>query len=181
MKTEVSSAPCAPPLSAEQVAWIESLIGRPWRLGAEGPDLYDCWSLTRLVQRRLFGRAVPRVVLPEGTSRRAIADLLASHPGRALWRRVARPVNGGPVEMCSVQMPLHVGTWLDLDGGLVLHCCEGPGVSLDSLIKLRALNWRGFRFYDWAGGPLARSRGRGPAGAGKDAGAPPAPRSGRKR
>lgn len=131
--------------------FVEGLLGRPWRLGAQGPEAFDCWSLFRLIQREAFGREVPLVELPADTPRAAVSALLATHPGRSLWRPVARAVHGGAVEMTSVRTPLHVGVWLAIDGGLVLHCAEPAGITLDPLLALQAQGWRRFRFHDWAG------------------------------
>lgn len=32
---------------------VNDLIGKPWRLGARGPDAFDCWGLTREVLQRM--------------------------------------------------------------------------------------------------------------------------------
>lgn len=136
---------------AALIAFVESLLGRPWKLGAQGPQAFDCWSLLRHVEQVAFGRALPMVVLPERSPPDRIAEALASHPKRALWRQALAPSHGGGVEMSSVKVPLHVGVWLDIDGGLVLHCAAGVGVAADSLLALKALGWSGFRFYDFVG------------------------------
>lgn len=39
--------------------WSSAFVGRPWALGAEGPDAFDCWGLVREVQRAVFGRELP--------------------------------------------------------------------------------------------------------------------------
>lgn len=135
----------------ELSSFIESLLPCRWELGAEGPEAWDCWSLFRHVQKELFGRDLPRVVVPRGTPIAATSALLAEHPGRALWRQVPEPAHGGAVEMRSVKTPRHVGLWLAADGGLCLHCAEPAGVALDSLLALKALSWRGFRFYQFVG------------------------------
>lgn len=135
------------------IAFVESLLGRRWKLGAQGPDAFDCWSLLRHVERVAFGRELPLVVMPPKASPDLVAQALATHPKRSLWREAPRPSHGGGVEMTSVKAPLHVGVWLDLDGGLVLHCAAEVGVALDSLVTLRAMCWGRFRFYDFVGEP----------------------------
>jgi len=138
------------PSLAAVAAFTDSVIGKAYELGEEGPGAYDCWSLFRLAQRELFGRETPRVVLPKGTSLDGIASALASHPGRALWRPVPGPVHGGGVELMSVRTPLHVGLWLEVDRGQLLHCAAPAGVQLNTLPELRALGWRILGFHDWA-------------------------------
>jgi hypothetical protein len=43
---------------------INDLIGKPWRLGARGPDAYDCWGLVREVLQRMR----PGLPLPDWAS-----------------------------------------------------------------------------------------------------------------
>lgn len=138
-------------LTHDQIAFVESLLGRPWKLGAQGPDSYDCWSLMRSVQARLWGRDLPLVQMPAGAGPELIAAALAQHPGRRWWQPVEAPIGGDGVEMVHVKHPRHVGIWLEEDGGLVLHATDPAGVTLDSLVALRALGWRDFRFYRWVG------------------------------
>lgn len=138
----------------ELIRFVEGLLGRPWKLGAQGPEAFDCWSLLRHVEAQAFGRDLPLVALPENTRPDRVAAALAGHPKRSLWRQVPRPSHGGGVEMTSVRTPLHVGVWLELDGGLVLHCAAGVGVSLDSMLALRAMGWNGIKYYDFVGDPL---------------------------
>jgi len=130
---------------------VESLLEKPWKLGAQGPEAYDCWSLVRHVQRALFGREVPIVELPETTAPHRIARLFETHPGNALWREAPRPSHGGGVLLSSAKSPLHCGVWLQVDGGVLLHCAEGVGVCADDLLKLKALGYYNFRFRDWIG------------------------------
>ena len=43
---------------------VNDLIGKPWRLGARGPDAYDCWGLVREVMQRMR----PGLPLPDWAS-----------------------------------------------------------------------------------------------------------------
>ena len=40
-----------------------------WELGGKGPDTFDCWSMTQLIQYCLFGRVLREVDLGNGASR----------------------------------------------------------------------------------------------------------------
>jgi 6-phosphofructokinase len=91
---------------------LGSILGKPYRLGAQGPQEFDCYSATRFVQRELFGRAMPAFTMPETAGRWAIASVIAVHPERMQWREIARPCEGALVTMARNTQGYHIGTWL---------------------------------------------------------------------
>ena len=113
-----------PSTPAPDVAWITKYLGRAYARGAEGPDAYDCWTLFRAVQAEL-GRSVPPIMVASDVSPGALVELFTHSPTRALWLPIAAPVHG-----CGVvgHRPLHVGVWLDVHGGGVLHATSECGV-----------------------------------------------------
>jgi len=100
-------------------------IGIPWEAGAQGPKAYDCMAFFRHVQKEHFGINVPQIIAPDYDDQFAIADLFGTHPEREKWTAIDKPVHGCAV---MIRRPMHVGTWLDVDGGGVLHCTRGIGV-----------------------------------------------------
>lgn len=100
-------------------------IGIPWQAGADGPDAFDCMAFFRHVQARHFGVDVPRVVVPDYDDAAALVSLVGRHEERRRWPQIEIPKHGCGV---IVRTPLHIGTWLDIDGGGVLHCVRGAGV-----------------------------------------------------
>lgn len=104
-------------------------IGLPWKAGAQGPDAFDCMAFFRHVQREQFGIEVPAVIAPDYEDANALADLMSHHPERQRWLRLATPAHGCAV---VIHRPMHIGTWLDIDGGGVLHCARGAGVIFTS-------------------------------------------------
>lgn len=46
---------------AERLAFLEALIGRPYRIGATGPDAFDCYGLARHLQHHLFSYDLPEL------------------------------------------------------------------------------------------------------------------------
>lgn len=107
------------------MSWAAQYIGRPWVAGAQGPQAFDCWSFFRHVQARHFGVQVPVIVAADPSDPAALVALFAGHAERKRWQRAAAAVHGAAV---IVRGPLHIGTWLALDGGGVLHCVRGAGV-----------------------------------------------------
>ena len=114
-----------------RAAFVNGLVGKRYRAGASGPVEYDCYGLTKLLQRVFYGRALPAFALTAGAGRMAVATAIATHPDRARWREVAAPVDGAIAVMARQECGFHMGTYVDLDGGIVVHALEEPGVAAD--------------------------------------------------
>lgn len=98
----------------------DDLIGRPWRLGARGPEAFDCWGLVLVLAARC-GRTVP----PDWCSRemtRAEQRALMVGESRARTERLAGPVEGA---IAYSERAAHAGFVLH---GRVIHAMRGAGV-----------------------------------------------------
>lgn len=104
---------------------FEKYIGLPWEAGAQGPTSYDCMSFFRQVQAECFGIEVPSIIATNYDDPIALVHLFGDHPERKRWTKLAAPVHGCAV---IIRRPMHIGVWLDIDGGGVLHCVRGAGV-----------------------------------------------------
>ncbi|MEJ8571220.1 NlpC/P60 family protein [Microbaculum marinum] len=143
----------------DRAAFIKSVVGKPYRLGGQGPDEFDCYGLTRYVQRNLFGRDMPLFQAPEHIGLQAIAGFLQVHPERRNWRPVSKPVDGAIVSMFKQNIGHHVGTWLREDGGVILHTVGGGeagdkpdtsmGVVVDNVFRMKVPPkcWTAFKYY----------------------------------
>ena len=100
-------------------------IGTPWEAGAQGPDSFDCMAFFRHVQERHFGVHMPEIIAPDYEKPEVLVALFAHHKERQRWTKVGAPKHGCAV---LVHRPMHIGVWLDIDGGGVLHCVRGVGV-----------------------------------------------------
>jgi hypothetical protein len=100
-------------------------IGIPWVAGAQGPDAYDCMGFFRFLQNRHWGIDVPTIIAPDYDDPTQLVSLFGRHKERGNWTRIDKPENGCAV---LVHAPMHIGTWIDVDGGGVIHCVRGPGV-----------------------------------------------------
>lgn len=129
---------------ASRAAYVNSLLGRPYRAGAMGPGAFDCYGLARHLQAELFGRDLPLFQLPAEAGRFAVASAIAVHPERGRWQPAARPADGAMVVMSRQDCGFHLGVWLALDGGLVVHTVEQTGVVAESPFHLAspAARWR---------------------------------------
>lgn len=107
------------------MSWASQYIGLPWEAGAQGPDSFDCWGFFRMVQKKHFGIEVPLVLAPDYDDPTVLVNLFRTHEENHRWSNVDRPAHGDAV---IIHKPFHIGMWLNVDGGGVLHCVRGIGV-----------------------------------------------------
>ncbi len=137
-------------MSPDDIAYVNSLIGLPWRSGAKGPEAFNCWGLAMVIEDRCFGRILPFMDVDDEDVR-AVMRKVATTEHRKCWTHVERPVHGGLVEMSSGKHPYHIGVYLSIDGGGVLHSHNPSGVCFDRIATLQAAGWRRFAYNDWIG------------------------------
>jgi len=118
-------------------------IGIPHKPGGEGPDAYDCWHLLRHLQKEYFGVEMP--LAPIGDEEACLA-LFKDKTASGDWVHVEVPQHGDCVLLRGGMWP-HVGIYLDLDGGGVLHAMEDAGIIWTRLPRLRALGFGRTTYY----------------------------------
>lgn len=126
--------------------WAMDYLGQPWQAGAQGPGAWDCWSFFRHIQAAHFGREVP-VIDVDAMSLHAVAHAFNSHGERGRWDEVSPPQDGDAALLAHNRYPSHVGVWLSIDGGGVLHCQQGSGVIFTRVTMLRHMGWANARYY----------------------------------
>jgi cell wall-associated NlpC family hydrolase len=130
--------------------WAERYIGLPWESGAQGPAAYDCWALFRYVQQVHYGRSVPFINV-DAMDVLACARAMEQSDERMRWCTVDVPSDGDAVLMGKGRHPVHIGVWLDVDGGGVLHAQQGAGVLFTRRSALGLMGWQNVTFYRYAG------------------------------
>ncbi|MBF0453620.1 MAG: hypothetical protein HQL72_02245 [Magnetococcales bacterium] len=136
---------------SRQRHWAVDLIGRPWSAIGEGPDSFNCWTFVRFVQKKIFGRDLSIIPVP-GDNLLQVVRTFRDHPERKGLSEVAAPDEGDCVLLRQARYPVHVGVWLEVDGGGVLHCTEGPGVVFQPLSVLPVHGWQVEGFYRFGDG-----------------------------
>jgi hypothetical protein len=131
-------------------AFANAEVGKPFLKGGQGPDAYSCWGITRACQRVVFERELPLVLVDE-TNTRAVIEAIAASPLHEQAEIVARPAHGDLVTMSRHDHPRHIGVYLALDRGGILHCYEKAGVRFDTIATLAALGWYRLKFHRFAG------------------------------
>lgn len=108
--------------------WAFQYIGTPWEAGAQGPGAFDCWAFFRHVQREHFGIEVPIVQATDYDDADEIVALVNGHEENQRWWPIHPDVPLQDGDGVVIHRPLHVGVWLSVDGGGVLHCARNAGV-----------------------------------------------------
>ncbi|WP_132254745.1 NlpC/P60 family protein [Methylobacterium segetis] len=133
-----------------RAAFLEDLIGRPYRIGATGPDAFDCYGLARHVQSALY--AVPMPALPfVAATTRAQAEAMLAHEERRNWRETPEHEarDGDLVLMGNVaKRDFHLGTFVvPGTAGVVLHVDQHAGVVADDIPALRSVGFNYLKFF----------------------------------
>lgn len=116
--------------------WAFEYLGRPWIA-----KVHECGHFFVDVQRERFG-VVSQVIDADSLSvLSCVRALSGHHPELLNWVEVEVPEEGDAVQMSHSRHPHHIGVWVDVDGGGVLHCVEGPGVVFSTRKSLKAHGW----------------------------------------
>jgi cell wall-associated NlpC family hydrolase len=133
----------------ELIALVNGLVGQPYQEGARGPDAWSCWGLAWHLQREAFEIDLPFAPLGELMPHLAVTEV------RRRFVASPVPVHGAIAAMTRAETPHHVGVYLALDGGVVVHALEGSGVIVSPLAELCQLRFQ-TRWY----APVAPEPGR---------------------
>lgn len=131
-------------------AFVRRVAGLPWREGANGPDAFDCWGLARATQAELFDRDIPVMSRDPADVLAVLKRVVQSDPEIG-WVEVKNPAHGDLVTLRHVKEPQHIGTWLAIDRGRLLHAVANAGVCFDAKPMLTMTGWGRFRFYRYVG------------------------------
>ena len=131
--------------------WAADYIGKPWKAGCGGPDAFDCWGLVVDIYRHRYGKALSAIPVPE-INLKSLIRTIDKHPERHHWEArllevCLKPCEGDVALMRQSRYPIHVGLWVDVDGGGILHCIQGAGVVFQSLPALELIGWKVESFY----------------------------------
>jgi cell wall-associated NlpC family hydrolase len=127
-------------------AFVESVAGLPYAEGANGPRAYDCWGIARRCERELFGRELP-VGSRDPAELAQVFAKIVRRDSSVDWIEVKRPQHGDVVTLRHTDHPRHIGVWLALNRGAVLHAVENAGVQLELRAPMEMQGWTGFRFF----------------------------------
>ena len=127
--------------------WATPYIGKPWALGAVGPNSYDCWGLTCAVQLERAGREMPPLSIGSAQNAEQLQGLYELVK-RSSWRQMPDGTPLAELDILTMRghQGSHVGVVIEVDGAMrLLHAVgslESPGSIIHSSIaEVRALGW----------------------------------------
>lgn len=119
--------------------WVNDYIGLPWVSGGREFPNFDCWGLVRDVYMKQLNTELD--VYPYNV---ADLDPVTKTMVRAMvrdlkqdWVELDEPEDLCLVTMSTHKVPHHVGIFLALDGGLVLHSGEHQSACCQTIRQLR--------------------------------------------
>lgn len=126
--------------------WVRKYLGTPWELGAVGPAKFDCWGLLRDVYRLQLGIDLPAHQIELDSIGSAYGEFVKATNSGTLWAETQQPRHLDAVALGVGRKVHHVGVFLAVDGGLVLHCAK-PVTVATPLNRLPLLGYRLIKFY----------------------------------
>lgn len=120
--------------------WVADVIGKHWKQYATGPEYFDCWGVVCFGFKQKFDLDLDRHLEIPTANPKSFHRVVAKEIKTGNWQQVQQPEDGCLVLMSAARLWHHVGMWLDINGGRVLHSRDGIGVSLDNRHELNNFN-----------------------------------------
>lgn len=118
-------------------------IGQPYRAG-----LFNCWDFVRQVYGNEYGIILNHIPVDE-TNLKQLMTTVKTTSEHKNWRPVKQIQEGDLLLMRQSKHPIHVGIWVNIDGGGVLHCIKDSGVVFQTKQSLQLSGWKiekGYRY-----------------------------------
>lgn len=128
--------------------WAQTYIGKPWTKGGRGPDSFDCWGLVYHIYHQQLGIQLPSYPNINATNLRAVRDAITNGAVENVWVPLEKPEHLCVVAMSKNVTSLHhVGIYLDVDGGLILHATPNACIIAQSEKDLVKWGFRRIEYY----------------------------------
>ena len=117
-------------------------LGRPWE-----SLRFNCWGLVREVYERELGIRLPAVAA-DPDNYRSLVKAFAFDDARGWFEPIERPEPWALIGLSRYGRGMdHVGIWLPIDGGRVLHNDRYSGVVCPREHQLRYQGWTMLGYY----------------------------------
>jgi len=120
--------------------WVEKITGKPWQEYATGPDAFDCWGVVCFAFVQKFNVELDRHLEIPTLNPAAFHRVVSQEITTGSWQQLSVMEDGCLVLMSMGRLFHHVGVWLDINGGRLLHRNDGIGVALDGRHSLNQFN-----------------------------------------
>lgn len=128
--------------------WVIGYMGATFAPKAYGPEQFDCWGLVWHVARFRGGIELPRFDDVAYQLKRINAEI----EGQAMsddWVQVDAPAEYDTVLMRRAGEAYHVGIFLNVDGGRILHACP-EGILCSQVRDLHAMGFQHLTYWHHA-------------------------------
>lgn len=129
------------------VSWVRDLLGIPWVAGGRGPGSFDCWGLVKWIYGTQLSVTLEDFAGIPVDDVRAVGTEMTRGVLVAPWHPSSTPGHLDLVAMGGNRLIHHVGVWLDIDGGLVLHTSSGKSVCAQGLSQVKTTGTQTIKFY----------------------------------
>lgn len=127
---------------------IEELVGLPWAMGKCGPSEYDCWGLLRHIYKKFKGISLKHASNFETLDVSEYSRIIEEESSK--WDELKKPTHLCAVAVARNRFLSHVGIFIDMDGGLILHSEQGRGVVIEPASQLRKNGFKTIKYYDYS-------------------------------
>lgn len=137
-----------PNITQNNSHWASEFLGKKWVSGARGPDKFDCWGLIYFILKTKYKIIVdeyPGIGYLSGNNE-DIYKLMAEEADKK-WEVLEKPIDGCVCGLSQTKRITHVGLYLDIDGGRVLHSVEKLGVVCQPVSSLLANQFNTIVYY----------------------------------
>jgi cell wall-associated NlpC family hydrolase len=126
--------------------WAVKYVGIPQMVGGRTSAGVDCWGLLKLVYQNEFNIELPDY---PGVTAQSVLDihLTIVEAAKQEWEEILVPVDGCAVAMSQKRIIHHVGIYLNIDQGKILHCWHKHNVIVDTLFALRMKGIKTLKYY----------------------------------
>lgn len=115
---------------------ILNYINKKWESGATGPDKYDCHGLVVDIQKNVYNKTMPDVKV-NSDSLFSVVKAISKNKIWNQFKKIDKPEDGCLVKMFTAEEPNHIGVYVDIDRGGVIHSLRNQGVVWDHLFILK--------------------------------------------
>ena len=115
---------------------ILQYINKKWESGATGPDKFDCQGLVVDIQKNVYNKIMPTVKV-NSESLLSVVKAISKNKVWEQFEKIDKPEDGCIVKMFTAEEPNHIGVYIDIDNGGVIHSLRNQGVVWDQLFILK--------------------------------------------
>jgi hypothetical protein len=120
--------------------WAISYLGLPFKNGES-----DCYGLVRRVYKERLNIELP-IIDVNSLNTVSVIKCIGGYD-RSEWVNVASPNEFDVIQMGHANRPHHVGIWINVDCGKILHSTEQYGAIIQSVQQAKSNGWKVLDIY----------------------------------